>query len=83
MERPERAALVEPEAGVDNHGDPEGGEEDEERQVPALAIVPNDAGRDVLASSSFSSSGSGGGGVAAEGPPHYALPLLLSSSEVE
>ena len=71
MERPERAALVEPEAGVDNHGDPEGGEEGEERQVPALAVVANDAGCGVV--SSFSSPGAGTGGVAAEGPPHYAL----------
>ena len=43
MERPERAALVEPEAGVDNHGDPEGGEEDEEGQVAAPAVVPDNA----------------------------------------
>lgn len=77
MERPERAALVEPEAGVDNHGDPEGSEEGEEWQVAALAVVANDAGCGVV--SSFPSSGAGGGGVAAEGPPHYALPQPSSA----
>jgi len=41
--QPEWVALVESEAGVDNHGDPEGGEEEEEGPVPALAVMANDA----------------------------------------
>jgi hypothetical protein len=45
---PEGIALVESEAGVDNHGDPEGGEEDKEGNVPALAVVANDASSGAL-----------------------------------
>uniref|UniRef100_A0A0A9D8C5 Uncharacterized protein n=1 Tax=Arundo donax TaxID=35708 RepID=A0A0A9D8C5_ARUDO len=56
--QPEGIALVESEAGVDNHGDPEGGEEEDERNVPALAVVANDAASGVLFISG------GGGGVA-------------------
>jgi hypothetical protein len=40
---PEWVALVESEAGVDDHGDPEGREEHEEGQIPAPPVVPNDA----------------------------------------
>lgn len=62
--RPEWVSLVEGEAGVDNHGDPEGGEEEEEGPVPALAVVANDSPAGVLAV--VGEGGCGGGGVAAE-----------------
>ena len=62
---PEWVALVESEAGVDNHGDPEGGEEEEEGPVPALAVMANDAssGPGVL----FVVPGSGRGVAANDG----------------
>jgi hypothetical protein len=75
---PEGVALVESEAGVDNHGDPEGGEEDEEGNVPALAVVANDASSGVLLI------GGDGGGVptndGAEGASaqrHFHTPAAL------
>jgi hypothetical protein len=84
-ERPERVALVEPEARVDNHGDPERGEEGEEWQVAALPVVSNDAGCGVISSSSSSGSGSGAGGEVAandgaEGPSHCTFPELSSAA---
>jgi hypothetical protein len=75
---PEGVALVESEAGVDNHGDPEGSEEDEEGNVPALAVVANDASSGVLLT------GGDGGGVptndGAEGASaqrHFHTPAAL------
>lgn len=39
---PKWVALVESEAGIDDHGHPERDEDDEEHQVPALPVVPYD-----------------------------------------
>jgi hypothetical protein len=62
---PEWVALVESEAGVDNHGNPEGGEEDEEGPVPALAVMANDASSGSRVPLFIVTGGGGGGGVAA------------------
>lgn len=39
---PQRVALVEAEAGVDNHGNPEGDKDEEKHQILALPVVAYD-----------------------------------------